>query len=80
MTAKGVPIATHERSPPCDGTELDQLDRPARYPQPRQGMSAALGPSPIASVRARWSYLPRLHRLPPHLPPATPPSRAHLQK
>ena len=27
--------------------------RAARYPQPRQRMSAALGPSPIASVRAR---------------------------
>eukprot|EP01043_Picozoa_sp_COSAG02_P103463 COSAG02_NODE_39474_length_416_cov_7.151420_1_plen_76_part_01 len=33
----------------CDGTELDRLDQPARYPQPRQRMSAALGPSPIAS-------------------------------
>eukprot|EP01043_Picozoa_sp_COSAG02_P046688 COSAG02_NODE_4392_length_5413_cov_14.448814_1_plen_70_part_00 len=35
------------------GTELDRLDRPARYPQPRQRMSAALGPSPIPSVRGR---------------------------
>ncbi len=43
-----------ERAPAsCDGTELDRLDPPARYPQPRRRMSAALGPSPIASVRAR---------------------------
>ena len=37
----------------CDGTELDRLDRPARYPPTLHRMSAALGPPPIASVRAR---------------------------
>ena len=46
--------SAEQRAPArCDGTELDRLDRPARYPHPPHRMSAALGPSPIASVRAR---------------------------
>ena len=36
----------------CDGTELDRLDRPARYPPTLHRMSAALGPSPTATMPA----------------------------
>jgi hypothetical protein len=45
------------------GTELDRLDRAAWYPQPHQRMRAALGPSPIACVRARFAPVAALDRV-----------------
>ena len=45
------------------GTELDRLDRAAWYPQPHQRMRAALGPSPIACVRARFAPVAALERV-----------------